>query len=508
MDAGADNGGQKGTANAAGPDGARAAGRHRTGLSGKLLFLTILFVMLSEVMIYVPSVANFRDGWLRDRLTMAGITAVFLHGERSFDRATQDKLLEASGALAIAGYDGERRRLIAATTMPPEVDSHIDMRDMDPWTSVAETFETLVFGGDRTLRVVGAPAMGEGFVEILIRDAPLREAMLTFSRNILALSLIISAITATLVYLSLRWLFVRPMQRLTRAMAEFSDDPENADTVIAPSGRADEIGDAELRLAAMQRELVKTLHQKRRLADLGLAVSKINHDLRNILASAQLFSDRLGTLEDPTVQRVTPKIVGALDRAIGYTRSVLEYGRAGEAAPERRLIRLSHLVDDVGDLLGVAGSETIEWKNAVDPELEIDADPDQLFRVLMNLCRNAVQVLDGKADPTLVRRLEVGARRGDGATLIQVRDTGPGVPEQLRPTLFQAFSATARKGGTGLGLAIAAELVRAHGGTISLTDAGPGACFEIHIPDRGRNGQRNAMKDRGRPEYGQNGKAG
>ena len=131
--------------------------------------------------------------------------------------------------------------------------------------------------------------MGEGFVEILVRDAPLREAMLTFSRNILALSLIISAITATLVYLSLRWLFVRPMQRLTRAMAEFSDDPENADTVIAPSGRADEIGDAELRLAAMQRELVKTLHQKRRLADLGLAVSKINHDLRNILASPSSF---------------------------------------------------------------------------------------------------------------------------------------------------------------------------------------------------------------------------
>lgn len=458
--------------------------RHRTGLSAKLLVLTVLFVMLSEVLIYVPSVANFRAGWLRDRVAMAGITAVVLNGDQSFDARTQQKLLEASGALAIAGYDGERRRLIAASTMPPAVDIHIDMRDRGAWTSIRDTFNTLFFGGGRTMRVIGAPAMGEGFVEILIPDAPLRDAMLRFSRNILALSLIISAITATLVYLSLRWLFVRPMQRLTRAMADFSDDPEDADNLVAPSGRADEIGDAEARLAAMQRELVKTLHQKKRLADLGLAVSKINHDLRNILASAQLFSDRLGALPDPTVQRVAPKIIGALDRAIGYTRSVLDYGRAREAPPERRLVALARLVDDVGELLGVAADPEVEWRNLVDPELEVDADPDQLFRVLMNLCRNAVQVLKANDDPMLVRRLEVDAGRGDREVVIVVRDTGPGVPPRVRESLFQAFGSSTRKGGTGLGLAIAAELVRAHGGGIVLTDAAPGATFEIRIPDR------------------------
>ncbi len=462
-----------------------AAHRHRTGLSAKLLVLTVLFVMLSEVLIYVPSVANFRAGWLSDRIAMAGITAVVLNGDQSFDTRTQQKLLEASGALAIAGYDGERRRLIAATSnMPPAVDAHVDMRDVGAWTSIQETFNTLFFGGDRTLRVIGAPAMGEGFVEILVPDAPLRDAILRFSRNILALSLIISAITAALVYLSLRWLFVRPMQRLTRAMAEFSDDPEDADNLLVPSDRADEIGDAEARLAAMQRELVKTLHQKKRLADLGLAVSKINHDLRNILASAQLFSDRLGALPDPTVQRVAPKIIGALDRAIGYTRSVLDYGRAREAPPERRLVALARLVDDVGELLGVAADPAIEWRNLVDMELEIDADPDQLFRVLMNLCRNAVQVLKVNTDPMLVRRLEVDAARKGNEVLIVVRDTGPGVPARVRDSLFQAFGSSTRQGGTGLGLAIAAELIRAHGGSIALTDAAPGATFEIRIPDR------------------------
>ena len=469
--------------------------RHRTGLSSKLLFLTVLFVMVSEVLIYVPSIANFRANWLRDRIAMAGVAAVFLKDEKSFDRRTQEKLLEASGAAAIVGYDGERRRLIAATTMPPAVDTHIDMRDLKPWTSIAETFETLLFGGERTLRVVGAPAMGEGFVEILIPDAPLRDAMIRFSWNILALSLLISAITATLVYLSLRWLFVRPMQRLTRAMADFSDDPENPDNLVSPSSRADEVGDAETRLAAMQRELVKTLHQKKRLSDLGLAVSKINHDLRNILASAQLFSDRLGSLEDPTVKRVAPKLIGALDRAVGYTRAVLDYGKAREAPPERRLIALDRLVDDVGGMLGAVGHATIEWRNSVDPALEIYADPDQLFRVLMNLCRNAVQVLEGNDDPTLVRRIEVAASRSNGDVLIRVSDTGPGIPARVRESLFQAFGGSARKGGTGLGLAIAAELVRAHGGTIELSGEGPGAVFVIKIPDpRGSNGDGKSAK--------------
>ncbi len=456
--------------------------RRRFGLSSKLLVLTILFVMLSEVLIYVPSIANFRESWLRDQIHIASVAAAVHPGTMPIDPTSQKHLMEISDALAIAISDGKRRRLIALSDMPVSVDRHIDIRRSTIASSIYETFETLFSGGNRILRVVGPPAMGDGFVEILLPDRRLRDAMLAFSRNIMALSLIISIVTATLVYLSLRWLFVRPLQRLARSMDHFSEDPEDPARQIDPSERNDEIGDTETRLAAMQRQLARTLQQQRHLADLGLAVSKINHDLRNILASAQLFSDRLETIPDPIVQRITPKLVGALDRALVYTSSVLAYGRAEEAKPRRRVVLLHTLVDDVGDLLGLDGNPLIEWVNAVDPRLEIHVDPDQMLRVLLNLCRNSIQALESNDDAALVRRLTVSARRDRKAVVIRVADTGPGVPAAAREALFQAFRGSARAGGTGLGLAIAAELTRAHGGSISLVEDGPGATFDIRLP--------------------------
>ena len=178
--------------------------------------------------------------------------------------------------------------------------------------------------------------------------------MFAFSRNILLLSLLISAITATLVYLSLHYLFVRPLNRLTTNMVSFREDPENASLIVQPSGRSDEIGIAERELGAMQRDLTSMLQQKSHLAALGLAVSKINHDLRNLLASAQLFSDRLASVPDPTVQRFAPKLVQSLERAIAFCQSTLSYGQVREAPPDRKSVRLEGLVEDVRETLGIS----------------------------------------------------------------------------------------------------------------------------------------------------------
>jgi signal transduction histidine kinase len=275
------------------------------------------------------------------------------------------------------------------------------------------------------------------------------------------------------------------MQRLSASIVGFSSAPENAATVIRPSGRRDEIGVAEARLAEMEETLRDMLAQRRHLADLGLAVSKINHDLRNILASAQLFSDRMGSAEDPLVKRFAPKVIRAIDRAIEYTRSVLAYGQATEEAPRRQLLSLARLVDDVSDVLALAGHERVSWENRVKPEVEVDADPEQLFRVLMNLCRNALDAVGESDDPAVIRRVWVEGERAGSVTAVRVCDTGPGVPEKARANLFLPFQGSARSGGTGLGLAIAAEIVRAHGGDIRLADRpGAGAVFEFTIPDR------------------------
>ncbi|MEP2707765.1 MAG: HAMP domain-containing sensor histidine kinase [Roseibium sp.] len=462
-------------------------GHHRFGgLSGKLLLLTVLFVMVAEIFIYVPSIANFRNTWLMDRLTTAGVAASVLAETNTIAPRLQEELLKTTGAIAIALDQGSRRSLIAMSDVPTNVDFVIDMANVSPWSSIAGSFAILTYRGDGVLRVIGVGQMlPTQRVDVVFPVNLLQQEMLGFSVRILALSFVISIITAALVYITLRAVFIRPLRRLTQSMERFAENPEDTSRIINVSGRRDELGDAEIRLAAMEEALSRALHQKQRLADLGLAVSKINHDLRNLLASAQLFLERLEHVPDPTVNRLAPKILATLDRAVGYTQAVMSYGKAQERAPERRLIALRRVGDDIADVLGLVDHETVQFENKVPEELEVDADPEQIFRVLLNLTRNALQALEAEKDDSLVRRITLDAERQNGCVHITVLDTGPGIPGNTRKALFKAFHSSSKQGGVGLGLAIVAELLKAHGGSIHLDEDKPGACFCIELPDRG-----------------------
>jgi len=458
------------------------------GLSAKLLVLTLSFVMIAEVLIYVPSVANFRLNWLSDRLSAAYTAALVFETAPSgtVPETVARQILESIGAHAVALKTGHQRRLLAASDVVRRPVTHdIDMRNM-PWhRAIIEAFQTLVCVDADVMRVVGPAPMGGEFVEIVLDEAPLRRAMVDFSIRILILSLIISAITASLVYLSLQWLLVRPMRRMTANMVAFRADPENPARIMAASDRMDEIGTAERELAAMQLDLATLLQQKNHLAALGLAVSKINHDLRNLLSSAQLFSERLAKISDPHVQRFAPKLMVALERAIAFCQSTLSYGRVQEPPPDRRLISLELLADDVRETLGLDSSAPVRWITAIERGLTVDADPDQLFRILLNLARNAVQALETRDDKDPGRdQIRVTGRREGAVVVIQVSDTGPGLSEKARAHLFEAFQGSTRTGSVGLGLAIVAELVRAHGGEIRLVEGTIGATFRLSIPDR------------------------
>src|ERR1700677_5105362 len=316
-------------------------------------------------------------------------------------------------------------------------------------------------------------------------EAPLQKGLLNYSVDLLLISLLISGLTAVLVYLTLHYMFVRPMRRITANMMAFRADPENPARIIPASARTDEIGVAERELASMQSELASMLHQKSHLAALGLAVSKINHDLRNLLGSAQLISDRLASLPDPGVQRFAPKLMRALERAIAFCQSTLSYGRLQEPPPERKPILLDPLVEEVHETLGFGPERPIRWIGAVERELVVDADYDQLFRVLLNLARNALQALESRAarDPGS-DQIRITGRREGAVVVIEVSDTGPGFSDKAQAHLFEAFQGSTRTGGTGLGLAIAAELVRAHGGEIRLVEGTIGATTQLTIPDR------------------------
>jgi signal transduction histidine kinase len=251
----------------------------------------------------------------------------------------------------------------------------------------------------------------------------------------------------------------------------FRDDPEDASRVIVPSARRDEIGLTERELAVLQETVRRALGQRARLAALGTAVTKINHDLRNILATARLVTDGLSASAAAEVQRVTPRLIDAIDRAIALCSRTLDYSREGAPPLARRRFRLGPLIDEIGP--GLADSvQELEIECAVPAGLAIEADRDQLYRVLSNLARNAVEAG--------AQRLRIGAMPEGGTIAIEIADDGPGLPPKARENLFRPFFGSARPGGSGLGLAIARELMRAHGGDLILVSStGAGTVFRL-----------------------------
>ena len=462
--------------------------RLRLGLSGRLFLLTVAFVVLAEILVFVPLLASYRQSRLSDRLAAAQTAALVLRaapeGNVSDDLAR--RLLTGLGARAIVVRDGEAWRLLSVDPMPETVAETVDLRVQDWSGAIRGAFRTLLFPTDVPIRAVGGAQGGVEAVEILLDEAPLRAKLVAFALRLLAACAVIAAIAAGLVFFVLQRTIVRPVLRLARNISAFADDPERPDRPAARTRRTDEIGQAETALARMEVALGGELRQKRRLAELGLSVSKINHELRNLLTTAQLLGDRFETVSDPLVQRVAPRLVATLDRAIRFCEATLAYGRATEPNAQRRLVALAPLLDELTDLGGLMPAAGVQVSVRAPDDLEIDADPEQLLRALTNLVRNAVQAhaaarTEGAA--VLIEGYRDGAR-GAGRVTVLVTDNGPGVPERARANLFAAFQGSTRPGGTGLGLAIASELVRLNGGTLGLDTTEAGARFRIVIPDR------------------------
>jgi len=457
-----------------------------SGLSGKLLMLTVAFVMIAEVLIFVPSVANMRLMWLRDRLNTAAAASVVIEGlpDRELPRPVQDETLMATGTKAIVLRRADASRMVAAVDMPPSVDGQYDIAGVSFPAAIYDAFDTLLFGGKRIIRVYGPVADSQTTIELLLDEGALRRAMLVYARNVFALSIVISLITASLIFFAINRLLIRPIRRMTANMRDFAADPADPAHVLAPAPGRDELAVAGLHLSQMQQTLQRTLKEQKNLADLGLAVSKINHDMRNILSSAQLMSDRLAAVDDPVVKRFAPKLLRSIDRAVGYTNEVLAYGRMQEPEPRRRFVPLRPLVLEVSEMLALDARTDIDFSLQVEPGLQVDADGEQLFRVIHNLCRNAVEALSQKGGAAR-RSLAVTGLRTGSVVSIAIEDNGPGMPAKARENLFAAFRGSVRSGGTGLGLAIARELVLAHGGTIALVEKNtPGTLFRIELPDR------------------------
>lgn len=446
-------------------------------LSARLLIMTIAFVMLAEVLIFAPSVANFRVTWIKEKLGAAHLAILALDAtpDGMVSEKLEMELLHHADAHSIA-VQRVGAKLALINDMPPRVDASYDIRDAHALMLIMDAFETLFQTQDRKIRVVGtSPKDPTTEVDLIISEAPLRDEMAAFAWRIFLLSLVISVFTASLVYLSLQWFLVRPMRRMTRNMVRFAEDPDDESRIIIPGRRRDEIGRAQKELADLQRGLHSILAQKEHLAALGTAVAKINHDLKGILSTALVVSDRLERSEDPEVQRITPTLISAIDRAVTLCSQTLDYVGQGTPPLHYQHFELVPVLEEVRDSLPNGTVLTVKALDRVD----IDADRNQLYRIFSNLMRNAAQA---GAEEIVVSPTH-GADHDADTIWIDVKDNGPGLPPRAQENLFRPFKGSARSGGTGLGLAIARELVRAHGGDIQMVHTGAdGTLFRLCLP--------------------------
>ncbi|WP_375280222.1 ATP-binding protein [Pseudooctadecabacter sp.] len=451
-------------------------------LSGRFLILTTIFVLIAELLIFVPSVARYREDYFLDRLERAQLASLALLAEDMIDPALEAELLENAGVYNVVLRRDEVRQLILSSPIPSPIHKTFDMRDPSAWVLIRDAMMQLVDGEERVIRVIGNPVQDGGLlIEITLPSAPLQAALIDYGIRILILSAVISIITAILLFLAVRRFLVKPIKGVVEHMQAYALAPEDARRIIMPDAGVVELREAQEALASMQTQLTGALRQKERLAQLGGAVSKISHDLRNILTSAQLFTDRIESSEDPTVRRLAPKLVNSIARAVNLCESTLAFGRVDEPAPRLTRVNLSEIVDDViaGERLAV-GDHDLTFREDITPGLSVRADGEQLYRVIGNLVRNARQaiVASGAAGDICVYGTET-----DSAWMITVADTGPGLPKKAQEHLFEAFQGGTTRGGSGLGLAIAAELVRGHGGRLELekTDE-EGTRFCITLP--------------------------
>ena len=452
-------------------------------LSGRFALLTMLFVLLAEILILVPSLANYRLSILENRLERAQIASLaLLTTDDSIAADLESELLENAGVYNVVLRRDDLRQLVLSSPLPGPVAATHDLRDAHFWVAARDAIAQLLDPEDRVIRIIGQPVKQAGqLIEITLSTTPLREAMIEFGLQLLLVSAAFSVLTALLLNLAAQRLIVRPMRKVIRSMADYAADPQDARMIIAPGARMSELREAEDALAQMQTRLTSALKQRERLANLGEAVARISHDLRNILTTGQLFADRLEDSDDPAVRRAAPKLIGAITRAVNLCETTLAYGKAEEPAPSMSRFALGPLVAEVIEGESLAGqADLVEFLTDIPPYLHLVADRDQIHRVLSNLVRNARQAIEATGKPGTI---EIGAGESDGGWFIRIGDTGPGLPESVRGTLFQPFSSSTRKGGTGLGLAIAAELIRGHGGSLTLVRSDPeGAEFIIILP--------------------------
>lgn len=463
--------------------GRARGGRFLSGLRGRLLLLTAMFVLFGVMLVYPLLASIYRTGWLQERAQAAQIAALAVEAapDGRVSEELSRQLLEQAQVIAVSVEGADFRELVLPPAAPIRGELvKVDLRGPAPgfWTP----FEHLFAPPGRYLQIVLQPSMTDDIeMEVIAPESALRSGLLAFSRTLLFATIIISAVVGALVYFTIYRLVVRPMRDFTSTLTKFSESPETV-SLLPARGGSDEIRRANLALEDMQKTVSAAFRQRKRLAELGEAVAKINHDLRNSLSAAQIVSETLALSDDPRVKRAAPRLERAIERAVGLAEATLSYGRTEPSLPRVSAINLLPVLEEAA-AEGLAGAKGVEWSVDADCPVLAAADPEHVHRIVANLVRNAARAIRDQSGRTQPGRISARVFRQDQNVFVEIADDGPGVPAKVMARLFQPFAASGVPGGAGLGLAIARELARGMRGELELSSSGPdGAAFTLRLP--------------------------
>ncbi len=455
------------------------------GLRGRLLLLTVGLVLVGLMLLYPLLAANYRNVWLNERAQAAQIAALAVEAapDGRVSEELSRELLEQAQVVAVVAVGEDFRELVLAPSVPiggPV--ERIDLREQSPLASVPAALGHLLAKPGRFLLLSLTPSMtADEEMEIIVPEAALRGDMLAFSRNFLLVSLFIAAAIAAGLYFAVYGLVVRPMRELTGAIVKFGESPEHASLEFSEGG-SHEMRKAKDALVDMQQTVSTSFRQRKRLADLGEVVAKINHDLRNSLAAAQIVSEGLAQSDDPRVRKAAPRLERSIERAVGLAEATLSYGKE---EPPGAVIQTM----DVEPPIREAVEEAMTAWPMVAVEIEVEralqarVDPDHIHRIVVNLCRNAACAIIEADGERRDGRIRVSASNGGDAVRVEIADNGPGIPKRLVPKLFRPFEGSGSRAGSGLGLAISRELAQGMSGELHLLRSDEsGAVFVLSIP--------------------------
>ena len=231
-------------------------------------------------------------------------------------------------------------------------------------------------------------------------------------------------------------------------------------------------------LRATNARYVSEIVRKEKITLIGEMANSMIHDFRSPFTTIRLATESLAMRSaDPKTQEFSAMILGQVDRLGGMMEEVLEFAR-GETRLRPKALPLQAIFDQLkqhnADELNRAGVRLVVKPS---PLIAL-VDPSRFLRVLQNIVTNALEAFD----PRQRGRITIAARRLAGHCVLTVTDNGPGIPEEIRSTLFEPFVTHGKSNGTGLGLAIARSVVEAHHGTIECRSAKIGTCFVIRLP--------------------------